>query len=138
MTGIVSIETPEGGSDSIERLIFSLKERPNSGLIFLPDAVTAVRRDRMVAIVGECQLPAVYSLRLFCEAGGLISYGPDLGKMYAGAASYVDQILRGAKPAEMPVQAPTEFELIVNQKTAKQLGLRLPNTLLARADDVIE
>ena len=68
----------------------------------------------------------------------MISYGPDLNKMYAGAASYVDQILRGAKPAEMPVQAPTEFELIVNQKTAKQLGLRLPNTLLARADDVIE
>jgi putative ABC transport system substrate-binding protein len=138
MTGIVSIETPVGDSAGIERLIFSLKKIRNSGLIFLPDAVTAVQKDRMVAIVGECRLPAVYSLRLFCEAGGLISYGPDLNKMYAGAASYVDQILRGAKPAEMPVQAPTEFELIVNQKTAKQLGLRLPNTLLARADDVIE
>ena len=110
----------------------------NSGLIFLPDAVTAVHKDRMVAIVGECRLSTVYSLRLFCEAGGLISYGPYLDKMYAGAASYVDRILRGAEPAEMPVQAPTEFELIVNQKTAKQLGLRLPNALLARADEVIE
>jgi putative ABC transport system substrate-binding protein len=137
-TGIVSIETPVGDSAGIERLIFSMKEIRNSGLIFLPDAVTAVQKDRMVSIVGECRLPTVYSLRLFCEAGGLISYGPYLDKMYAGAASYVDQVLRGAKPAEMPVQAPTEFELVVNQKTAKQLGLRLPNTLLARADEVIE
>jgi len=115
-----------------------MKEIRNDGLIFLPDAVTAVQKDRMVAIVRECRLPTVYSLRLFCDAGGLISYGPYLDKMYAGAASYVDQVLRGAKPAEMPVQAPTEFELVVNQKTAKQLGLRLPNTLLARADEVIE
>jgi putative tryptophan/tyrosine transport system substrate-binding protein len=136
--GIVSVETPAGDRGGIERLIFSLKDKPNSGLIFLPDAITAVQRDRMVAAAAECRLPAVSSLRMFCEAGGLISYGPDLNKMYAGAASYLDQILRGAKPAELPVQAPTEFELIVNQKTAKQLGLRLPATLVARADDVIE
>jgi len=137
-TGIVSIESPVGDSSSIDRLILSLKEKPNSGLIFLPDAITAVQKDRMIALVAECQLPTVYSLRLFCESGGLLSYGPDLKKMYAGAAGYVDRILRGATPANMPVQAPTEFELIVNQKTAKQLGLRLPNTLLARADEVIE
>lgn len=137
-TGITSIETPVGDSVDMERVIFSLKEKGNGGLIFLPDAVTSVQKDRMIAIVRECRLPAVYSLRLFCEAGGLVSYGPDLKKMYEGAAAYVDQILRGAKPAEMPVQAPTEFELIVNQKTAKQLGLRLPDTLLVRADEVIE
>lgn len=137
-TGITSIDTPVGDSTSIERLIFSLKDKPNSGLIFLPDAITSVQRDRMIAIVRECRLPSIYPLRLFCDAGGLISYGPDLQKIYAAAASYVDQVLRGAKPAEMPVQAPTEFELIVNQKAAKQLGVRLPNTLLARADDVIE
>jgi len=137
-TGIVSIESPVGDSTSIDRLIFSLKEKPNSGLIFLPDAITAVQKDRMIAMVAECRLPAVYSLRFFCESGGLISYGPDLRKMYAGAAAYVDRILRGATPAEMPVQAPTEFELIVNQKTAKQLGLYLPNTLVARADEVVE
>jgi putative ABC transport system substrate-binding protein len=137
-TGIISIDAPVGDSTSIERLIFSLKDIPNSGLIFLPDAITSVLRDRMTALVAECRLPAVYSLRLFCEAGGLISYGPNLRWMYTGAASYVDQVLRGAKPAEMPVQAPTEFELVVNQKTARHLGVRLPNTLLARADDVIE
>lgn len=137
-TGIASIETPVGDSSSIERLIFSLKDKPNSGLIFLPDALTSVQRDRMITIVRECRLPAIYPLRMFCDAGGLISYGPDLHKIYAEAASYVDRILRGAKPAEMPVQAPTEFELIVNQRAAKQLGMRLPNTLLARADDVIE
>jgi len=137
-TGIASIETPVGDSSSIERLIFSLKDKPNSGLIFLPDALTSVQRDRMIAIVRECRLPAIYPLRMFCDAGGLISYGPDLHKIYAEPASYVDRILRGAKPAEMPVQAPTEFELIVNQRAAKQLGMRLPNTLLARADDVIE
>jgi putative ABC transport system substrate-binding protein len=137
-TGIISIESPIGDSSSIDRLILALKPKPNSGLIFLPDAITAVQKDRMIALVAECQLPTVYSLRFFCESGGLLSYGPDLKKMYAGAAGYVDRILRGATPADMPVQAPTEFELIVNQKTAKQLGLRLPNTLLARADDVIE
>jgi ABC-type uncharacterized transport system substrate-binding protein len=137
-TGITSIEVPQEGHAGIERLIFSMKGVPNCGLVFLPDAITAVLRDRMIEIVAECRLPTVYSLRLFCDAGGLISYGPDLNKLYAGAASYVDQILRGAKPADMPVQAPTEFELVVNQKAAKALGLQLPGALLARADDVIE
>lgn len=137
-TGIVSIESPAGDSSSIDRLILSLKEKPNSGLIFLPDAITAVQKDRMIALVAECRLPAIYPLRFFCESGGLLSYGPDLKKMYAGAAGYVDRILRGATPANMSVQAPTEFELIVNQKTAKQLGLQLPNTLVARADEVVE
>ena len=137
-TGIIAIETPTGDSTGIDRLIFSMSDKPNSGLIFLPDAITAVHRDRMVRIVGECRLPTVYSLRIFCEAGGLISYGPYLEKMYGGAASYVSRILRGAKPAELPVQAPTEFELVINQKTAKSLGVRLPATLLARADHVIE
>jgi putative tryptophan/tyrosine transport system substrate-binding protein len=137
-TGITSIETPQRDIAGIERLIFSMKGQPNCGLVFLPDAITAVQKDRMIAVVAECRLPAVYSLRLFCEAGGLISYGPSLEKMYAGAAAYVDQVLRGARPADMPVQAPTEFELIVNQKTAGQLGIKLPNVLLARADEVVE
>jgi putative ABC transport system substrate-binding protein len=136
--GVVSIETPVGDSSGVERLILSLREKPHSGLIFLPDALTAVQSDHMVGLVAQCHLPAVYSIRLFCVAGGLISYGPDVNKMYAGAASYVDRILRGANPAELPVQAPTEFELIVNQKSATSLGLQLPSTLLARADEVIE
>ena len=137
-TGITSIETPQADMGGIEHLILSMKGAPNCGLVFLPDAITAVHRDRLTAIVAECRIPAVYSLRIFCDAGGLIAYGPDLKKIYAGAAGYVDQILRGAKPAEMPVQAPTEFELIVNQKAATQLGVRLSDALLARAAEVIE
>jgi putative tryptophan/tyrosine transport system substrate-binding protein len=135
---IISIETPSGDSSDINRLIRSLKDEPNSGLIFLPDAITAVWRVQMTALVTECRLPAIYPLRLFCEVGGLMSYGVKVDKIIAGAASYVDRILRGANPAELPVQAPTEFELVVNQKTARQIGLQLPPLLVASADEVIE
>jgi ABC-type uncharacterized transport system substrate-binding protein len=136
--GIVSIETPSGDSSDIERLIRSLKGEPNGGLIFLPDAITFIRRLQITALVAQCRLPAIYPLRLFCETGGLMSYGVKIEKIIAGAASYVDRILRGANPAELPVQAPTEFELVVNQKTARQLGLQLPPVLLAKTDEVIE
>jgi putative ABC transport system substrate-binding protein len=136
--GIVSIETPSGDSSDIERLIRSLKDEPNGGLIFLPDAITFIRRLQITALVAQCRLPAIYPLRLFCETGGLMSYGVRIEKIIAGAASYVDRILRGANPAELPVQAPTEFELVVNQKTARQLGLQLPPVLLAKTDEVIE
>jgi putative ABC transport system substrate-binding protein len=136
--GITSIETPSGDSSDIDRLIRSLQDKPNSGLIFLPDAITAARRVQITALVAQCKLPAIYPLRLFCEAGGLMSYGVKVDKILAGAASYVDRILRGANPAELPVQAPTEFEFVVNQKTAGQLGLQLPPLLLAGADEVIE
>jgi putative tryptophan/tyrosine transport system substrate-binding protein len=135
---IISIETPSGDSSDINRLIRSLKDEPNNGLIFLPDAITAVRRVQITALVMECRLPAIYPLRLFCEVGGLMSYGVKVDKIIAGAASYADRILRGAIPAELPVQAPTEFQLVVNQKTARQLGLQLPPLLLADADEVIE
>jgi putative tryptophan/tyrosine transport system substrate-binding protein len=136
--GIVSVETPSGDSSDIDRLIRSLKDEPNSGLVFLPDAITAARRVEITALVAQCRLPAIYPLRFFCEAGGLMSYGVKVAPAIAGAASYVDRILRGANPAELPVQAPTEFEFVVNQKTARQLGLQLPRLLLARADEVIE
>jgi len=135
---IISIETPSGDSSDINRLIHSLKDEPNSGLIFLPDAITSFRRVQITALVMECRLPAIYPLRLFCEVGGLMSYGVKVDKIFAGAASYVDRILRGANPAELPVQAPTEFELVVNQNTARRLGLQLPPLLLAGADEVIE
>lgn len=137
-SGIVSIDAPVGVSSGIERLIVSLKDRPRSGLIFLPDALTSMQSAQFVALVARCRLPAIYPLRLFCTAGGLMSYGVDINKMLAGAASYVDRVLRGADPSDLPVQGPIEFELVVNQKTAKQLGLQFPPTLLARADDVIE
>jgi len=136
--GIASIKTPSGDSFDIDRLIRSLKDEPNGGLIFLPDAITAVRRVQITALVAQCRLPAIYPLRLFCDAGGLMSYGVNVDKNIAGAASYVDRILRGANPVELPVQAPTEFELVVNQKSARQFGLQLPAALLARADEVIE
>jgi putative ABC transport system substrate-binding protein len=136
--GIASIETPSGDSSDIDRLIRSLKDKPNSGLILLPDAITSARRVQITALVAQCRLPAIYPLRIFCEAGGLMSYGVNIDKIWAGAASYVDRILRGANPAELPVQAPTEFEFVVNQKTALQLGLQLPPALLARTDEVIE
>jgi putative ABC transport system substrate-binding protein len=92
----------------------------------------------MTALVLQCKLPAIYPLRAYCDVGGLVSYGVNVDKNIAGAASYVDRILRGANPAELPVQAPTDFELVVNQKAARELGLQLPSTLLARADEVIE
>src|SRR3954451_11083281 len=136
--GIASIKTPSGDSSDIDRLIRSLKDEPNAGLIFLPDAITAVRRVQITALVAQCRLPAIYPLRGFCDAGGLMSYGVNIDKNIAGAASYIDRILRGANPAELPVQAPTEFELVLNQKAARQLGLQLPPALLARADEVIE
>jgi putative tryptophan/tyrosine transport system substrate-binding protein len=136
--GIASIVTPSGDSSDIDRLIRSLKDEPNSGLIFLPDAITSVRRVQITALVAQCRLPAIYPLRIFCEAGGLMSYGVKIEKIFAGAASYVDRILSGAKPAELPVQAPTEFELVVNQKAVRQFGLPLPPALLVRADEVIE
>jgi putative ABC transport system substrate-binding protein len=136
--GIASIKTPSGDSSDIDRLIRSLKDEPNGGLIFLPDAITAVRRVQITALVAQCRLPAIYPLRLFCDAGGLVSYGVNVDKNIAGAASYVDRILRGANPAELPVQAPTEFELVVNKKAARQLGLQLSPALFARADEVIE
>ena len=136
--GIATIKTPSGDSSDIDRLIRSLKDEPNGGLIFLPDAITAVRRVQITALVAQCRLPAIYPLRLFCDAGGLMSYGVNVDKNIAGAASYVDRILRGANPAELPVQAPTDFELVVNQKSARQFGLQLPAALLARADEVIE
>jgi putative ABC transport system substrate-binding protein len=94
--------------------------------------------ERFTALVAQSRLPAIYPLRVFSAVGGLMSYGVKIDKIVAGAASYVDQMLRGATPAELPVQAPTEFELILNQTAARQLGLQLPPTLLARVDEVIE
>jgi len=138
VAGIVSVEAPSGPSSDIERLITSLKEKPRSGLIFLPDAFTWVQRAHLAALIEQCGLPAIYPLRGYVEAGGLMSYGIDLNKIFVGASNYIDQILRGANPAELPVQAPTEFELVVNQRAARQVGLQLSSMLLARADEVIE
>lgn len=137
-TGIASIEIPRGDSSDIERLIRSLKDKTSSGLIFLPDAITFARRVQVAALVAQCRLPAIYPFRQFCEVGGLMAYGVKIEKVIAGAVPYVDRILRGAIPAELPVQTPPEYKLAINQRAARELGLQVPPTLLARADEVID
>ena len=119
-------------------LISTLSGKPNSGLIFLPDAFTTAHSEAIVAAVAQHRLPAIYPLRLFCDAGGLISYGVDLYQLVQQAVSYVSLILRGTNPAELPVQAPTKFQLVINVKAAKAIGVAVPPSLLARADEVIE
>jgi putative ABC transport system substrate-binding protein len=136
--GVKSIVRPVGDSDGIQRLISTLSGQPNSGLIFLPDAFTSAHSGAIIAAVAQYRLPAIYPLRLFCDVGGLMSYGIDPSQLIQQAVSYVNLILRGANPADLPVQAPTKFELVINVKTAKAIGLAVPPTLLARADEVIE
>jgi ABC-type uncharacterized transport system substrate-binding protein len=122
----------------IERAITAFAGEPNNGLIVLPSTVAAVHRDLIITLAARHHLPAFYPYRLFVAAGGLASYSPDLLDLYRRAASYVDRILKGEKPGDLPVQAPTKYELIINLRTAKALGLDVPPTLLARADEVIE
>jgi putative tryptophan/tyrosine transport system substrate-binding protein len=128
-----------GNAEEIERAIESFASgRPNGGLVLPPDATTSVSRDLIIALAAQYRLPAVYSFRLFVKAGGLMSYGVDFVHQNWQAASYVDRILRGEKPADLPVQAPTKYETAVNLKTAKSLGLTVPPDLLVAADEVIE
>jgi putative ABC transport system substrate-binding protein len=122
----------------IERAVAAFARSPNGGLIVTGGALALVHRDLIATLAAQQKLPAVYFLRPFAVAGGLISYGPDFLDQYRRAAGYVDRILKGEKPADLPVQAPTKYELVINLKTAKALGLTVPPTLLARADEVIE
>ena len=125
-------------ADEIMHVIESLGTEPGRGVIVLPSAVTVANRGRVIALMARYRLPAVYELPVFAREGGLISYGIDIAVQYRQAASYVDRILKGAAPAELPVQEPTKFALIVNLKTATTLGLTVPSSLLATADEVIE
>src|SRR5436309_14938575 len=111
---------------------------PGGGLAVPPDNVSYVHRELIFALAGQHRLPAVYQFRFMAREGGLVSYGVDLGETFPRAAEYIDRILKGTKPAELPVQAPTKFELAINLKAAAALGLTVPPTLLARADEVIE
>jgi putative tryptophan/tyrosine transport system substrate-binding protein len=122
----------------IERDIAAFARVPNGGLIVTGSALAATHRRLIATLAAEHKLPAVYVQRYFVEAGGLISYGPNFYDQFRRAASYIDRILKGEKPADLPVQAPTKYELVINLKTAKALGLEIPTTVLARADEVIE
>jgi putative ABC transport system substrate-binding protein len=122
----------------IERAITTFARSSNGSLIVTGSALAAIHRDLIITLAARHELPAVYFERAFVAAGGLISYGADLLDQHRRAAAYVDRILKGEKPSDLPVQAPTKYGLVINLKTAKALGLTMPPTLLARADEVIE
>jgi putative ABC transport system substrate-binding protein len=122
----------------VERTLEAFAREPGGGLITPPDRTTNNHRELIVALAARYRLPAVHPYRFYLTSGGLMSYGIDYADVFRRAASYVDRILRGEKPGELPVQAPTKFELVINLKTAKALGLEIPPTVLARADEVIE
>ena len=122
----------------IERAVVAFAQVPNGGLVVTTSADATVHHDLIIALAARHKLPAVYGDRFSVTGGGLVSYSSDFVDQYRRAATYVDRILKGEKPADLPVQAPTKFELLLNQKTAKALGLTVPQTLLAGADEVIE
>ena len=132
--------SPVGVRDAgeIERTIAAFARSSNAGMIVTASTSAVIHRHLIVMLAARHRLPAVYSFRYFAATGGLLSYGPDPIDMYRRAASYVDRILKGEKPADLPVQTPTKYQLVVNLKTAKALGLDIPTSILARADEVIE
>jgi putative ABC transport system substrate-binding protein len=146
--GVIQAAAPSAGMEvrpvdardagEIERGVAALPRTSNSGLIITASAASQVHRDLIITLAARHKLPAVYYERLFVSVGGLISYGPDFVDQFRLAAGYVDRILKGENPADLPVQAPTKYDLVINLKTAKALGLTVPDSLLARADEVIE
>jgi len=127
-----------GDAAELARAVVAMAGEPGAGLIVGPDNFTSQHHERIIALAAEYRLPAVYPLRLFVSGGGLLAYGVDLEEQARQAAHYLDRILKGEKPADLPVQAPTKYELLINVKTAKTLGLTVPQILLAQADEVIE
>ena len=132
--------SPTGVRDTseIEKAVMNFARSPKGGLVVTGSAPAAVHRDLIIAVAGRHRLPAIYPFRYFVQSGGLFSYGPTTIDPYVRAAGYVDRILKGEKPADLPVQAPTKYELVINLKTARQLGIDVPATLLATADEVVE
>jgi putative ABC transport system substrate-binding protein len=122
----------------VETAISSLAKRSRGGLIVLPDGLAIVQSDLILKLVERHHITALYPLRSFANKGGLLVYGVDVPEVYRQAAGYVNRILRGTKPSDLPIQAPNKFELIINLKAARELGLHIPPSLLARADEVIE
>jgi putative tryptophan/tyrosine transport system substrate-binding protein len=136
--GVTSVAAPVRSDADIETAITMLGREPGGSLILPPDGFTTAHRGLIISLAEQAHVPFVAAVASLAREGGLLSYGPDSADIYRRAASYVDRILRGTKPAELPVQVPVKFEMIVNAKTAKALGLRLPQSILLRADEVIE
>ena len=124
--------------DEIESAFAALAGKPSAGVVVLPDIFTVAHHQLVIALAARYRVPTVYSYRFMVERGGLISYGVDIDDLFERAGTYVDRILKGDKPPDLPVQAPTKFELVINQKTASALGLPVSDELLARADKVIK
>jgi putative ABC transport system substrate-binding protein len=135
---VVPINAPVRGDVEIETAITALGREPRGGVVVMPDIFMFVHRAPVISAAARNNVPAVYHLSAFARDGGLLSYGPDPVDIYRRAAPYVDRILRGEKPADLPVQLPTKFEMVLNLKTAKALGLAVPPSVLVRADEVIE
>ena len=125
-------------ASEIDRAITAFAHSPNGGLIVAVSAASLIHRDLIITLAAQHRLPVVYAYRVFVTSGGLMTYGPDIASQYRRAAGYVDRILKGEKPADLPVQAPTQYELVINLKTAKASGITLPDSVLARANEVIE
>jgi putative ABC transport system substrate-binding protein len=138
MSGIRLLKSDVMSAADIERAINDATSSQNAGIIVLPSLLTVAHRKLIVSLSSANQIPTIYPYRVFAIEGGLVSYGIDTVDLYYQASSYIDRILRGAKPADLPVQAPNKFELLINLKTAKALGLTVPPSLLTRADEVIE
>jgi ABC-type uncharacterized transport system substrate-binding protein len=135
---MAAITAPVRDTSELESVVAAQAREPNGGLLVMPDSFTTSHRVEITALAGRYRLPAVYPYREFPEHGGLLSYGYDRLDNFRRAATYADRVLKGAQPSELPVQAPVKFELVINLKTAKALGLDVPPTLIARADEVIE
>jgi putative ABC transport system substrate-binding protein len=136
--GVEAIAAPVHDRSELESVFALQAHEPNSSIIVMPDSFLNAHRVEITSLAARYRLPAIYPYRLYTKVGGFLSYGNDVFDNYRRAAGYVDRILKGEKPSELPVQAPVKFELVLNLKTAKALGLEVPPTLLARADEVIE
>jgi putative ABC transport system substrate-binding protein len=135
---VEAIATPARDTSELESVLAAQAREPNGGVIMMPDTFLLALRAKITVLANLYGLPAIYAFRVFTDLGGLLSYGIDIRDQFRHAATYADRILKGTKPSELPVQAPVKFELVINLKTAKALGLTISPMLLARADEVIE
>jgi putative tryptophan/tyrosine transport system substrate-binding protein len=136
--GVTLISAPIEGPEDLERAFANMAQKKAEGLLVFTDPITYARRSQMVELAAKSRLPAIYPWREAVHVGGLLSYGPDFRDLAYRAGAYVDKILKGAKPGDLPIEQPSKFELVINPKTARALGLTIPPSLLARADQVIE